>query len=348
MEIERNGQNFKTQLFFEVISALKNLRRRFILELFDKNKTLTKKEIQKSLRKEGLIGNSRKYCPKRIEENHLIPLIKTGLIEEAKEGLFKRTSLGDEINRIIKEVKEFDTLPPPTHRKLYWELILLELREGRKTYRQLQSRLNLNSSSLRELIKRLKNAGFIKVNHPYNAISKPCLSHFTVSPYYPFIRGLKEFLEKTGRSWFTEYSITYYLASKWKNLFGRPINLEEARQLIKKGVEAGDIIKTNGSYRAQIKDPFRRLNSGRKIFELIEEGYDCVPMLTEKSKLHLAAIYKILGRLKKRNLIEEEKEYVTIELREKGKKLADCLFKIKERVELEAKKFNPTKFSGIF
>jgi Mn-dependent DtxR family transcriptional regulator len=303
-------------------------------------------DIQQYLREKGLLKNGRGYSKSRIRENHLIHLIDARLLEEI-DGSFRITSLGNDIRKIISKAKEFNALPIPTHRELYLERILLELRKGRKTYSQLKSKLNIQKPL--GIIKRLKDKGFLKVNHPYSSLSINSLSRFTVSSYYWFIKGIRAYIEKTGSSWFTEYSITPYLNHYWTERFGRPIDSEERCQLIEKGIEAGDIRKSKAQWKLyrSIRDPFRRLSSGRKILNLIEEGCDCVLKMAVKSGLCRDSVYKILRRLEKRNLVERDIEYVTIELTGKGKRLADCLSQIKERVEIEVN-LNPLNFSGFF
>lgn len=320
------------QLFGKVLYVTKNSRRRLILEAFNEHKARSDKDIQQYLKEKGLLKDTRGYSKSKIRENHLILLIETRILEEQEDNLFEITPFGKDIKRIISGVEEFDALPIPTHQELYPERVLLELRDAKKTYSELKSKLNL--SIPRRVIKRLKDAGFIKVNHPYGSFHVSALSRFTVSSYYPFIQGIKAYIRRTGSSWFTEYSITPYLNRYWKERFDRPIDPEETRQLIEKGIETGDIRKSKTQWKLyrSIRDPFRRLSSGRKILNLIEEDHDCVPMMVEKSRLSLASVYKILERLKKSNLIEEHRERVTIELTEKGKRLADCLFKVKRCV----------------
>ncbi|MCW4033068.1 MAG: MarR family winged helix-turn-helix transcriptional regulator, partial [Candidatus Bathyarchaeota archaeon] len=323
--------DYVAQLFEKTLYVVKNSRRRSILEAFNNHKIMSTKDIQQHLKEKGLLKNTRGYTKGRIRENHLILLIETRMLKEPEDNIFEITSFGRDIKGIISKVKEFDALPIPSHHELYPERALLELRDGKKTYSELKE-LDLPSSY--QIMKRLREAGFIKISHPHGLFHASALSRFTVSYYHSFVHGLKAYVEKTGSSWFTEYSITPHLNRYWKERFDKSIDPEETRQLIEKGIGTGDIRKSKSQWKLYklIRDPFRRLSSGRKILNLIEEGYDYVPMMAERSRLSLASIYKILERLKKRNLIEERKEQVTIELTEKGERLADCLFKIKKCV----------------
>jgi len=350
--------DYVAQLFMKVLYAAKNLRRRSILEAFDKQEVLSDRDIQQYLRGKGLVKNSREYSISRIREYHVVPLIEAEMLKEQEDSLFQITSFGNDIKEAIIKVKEFESLPIPTHQELYLERILLELREGKKTYSELKLKLDLPIP--RGVIKRLKDAVLIRVNHPYNSLHVSSLSRFTISLYYPFIQGIRDFIEKTGRSWFTEYSIIHHLTLKWKEKFGKPLDIEEAHRLIEKGIETGDILKSNGSYKLSIKISIETLTPPqRRILGLIKEGYDYDLTMAQKSGLHWSSIYKVLKRLAEKKLVEKHKEYVTVELTEKGKRLADCLFEIKrcvidyissqvadpeERVKSEGKNENKTKF----
>ncbi|MBZ9569394.1 hypothetical protein KJA16_00545 [Patescibacteria group bacterium] len=338
MEMKENDKilyslnDYVAQLFSKVLYATKNSRRRLILEAFNEHKTRTEEDIQQYLKRKGVIKDTRGYSKGKLRKNHLIPLVEAKILEEGEDHLFEITSFGKEIKQIIGRVKELGTLTISPQQTLYPERVLLKLRKGSKRYSKLKSKIYI--STFEKIIQKLVNRGLVRVNHPCGSPHIHSLSHFTTSSYYPFIQSVKTYPERTGRSWFTEYSITHYLAQEWKEKVGRPIDIDEIRELLKKGVEVGDIVKTDGSYKpSSISDPLESLKTpGRKVFNSIKEGYDTVREIKDKSGLSFASTYKILSRLKEKNLIEEHKEYVTIELTEKGRKLADCLFQIKECV----------------
>jgi len=297
------------QLFGQVLYATENPRRRLILEAFNGHKTNSSKGIQRYLKEKDVISDARGYSKSKIRKNHLIPLVEARMLEEREDNLFEITSLGRDVKKIISGVKEFAALPIATHQELYPERVFLALRKSKQTYSELKSKLN--HPTPRQFIKRLTKTGFIRVNHPCGSLHASSFSRFTISFYYPFIQGVKAYLEGTDRSWFTEYSIIHYLGSQWKEKFGKSIDLEEIGKLFEKGVETGDlIIKDDGSYKASvIKDPIGRLKPpGLKILALIQEGYDYVQTIAEESRLPRVSIYKILERLRKKNLIEEHKE----------------------------------------
>ncbi|MBZ9572218.1 hypothetical protein KJA15_02735 [Patescibacteria group bacterium] len=350
MELKKNSQaphshtyiknDYVSQLFGKVLYAIKNLIRRSILKAFNGHKILSDSNIHQRLIEKGLVKNTRTYSKSKIRDNHLILLIETGLLEKQKDGRLKRTSFGNDINEIISGVEEFDALPIPTHRahqELNPERILLEFREGRKTYEEIRSKLNL--PVLKGFIKRLKDKGLIKVNHPENLIRLSYLFRFSVSSYYHFIKGTKNCLKETGRSEFSVYWIITHLNRKWQAIFKRSMEINEAQELLKKGIETGSIKKTNGGYKASIEDltaPIRDLTPNeKKILDLIKAGYTRSSTITKKSGFHRTTVHKILRKLEKKRLVEKYIEHVTIELTERGKRLADSLFKIKECVARE-------------
>jgi len=323
-----------SQLFEKVLYAIKNKKRRLILGAFNEDRILSNKDIQQYLIGKGLVKNKSEYGLKKIRDYYLKPLIETEVIKEERDDLFEITLLGRDVREAIRKFKELEDLPPPTYRGLNRELIFLELRGRKMTYEELKSKLNFHR--LRNIIKRLKDLGFLKLSHPYNLLPITSLSHFTISPYYYFIKGIKAFLEKTGRSWFTEYSIIHHLTLCWKEKFGKPLDLKETLRLIKEGLEVGDIVKTNGGYELSDKLSFETISPSEiKILNLIKEIKKFnVRMASEKGFQGLS-IYKFLERLVEKKLLEKQKEYVEIELTEKGRKLADALFKIKEILKKE-------------
>lgn len=331
-------ENDVSQPFVKVLYAVENLRRRWTLELASNLKTVSTKDVRKYFKEKGVTG---KTSTTTIRDFVIKPLVEAETLKEQENESFKITPFGEDLNEVISGLKELDLLPIPTRRKFYSELILLELRDGKKTYKELKSKLDLPDPY--KVIKRLKDAGFIKVNHPENLIYAPHLFRFSISPYYPFVEGIKSYTEKTSRSWFTEYSIIRHLNLKWQNIFGRSMEINEVRKLLKKGIENGDITKTDGSYEASIKDLTALIRdltgdltpSEKKILNLVKEGYVHCSKIAEKIGFHWASVHRILGRLEKKNLVEKDVEGVTIELTEKGKNLADSLFKIEECVARE-------------
>jgi len=321
--------NYAFQLFGKVLYAVKNLRRRLIIGAFDKLETMSYKEV------------CQHFKEIRDRNCYLKPLVDAKIIGEKEKDLYKITSFGKGINKAINGVKELNLLPIPKSQKLYSELVLLELRAERKTYRELKSKLNLSDAYkvMHQIITRLENAELIKVSHPHNLPSIPYLFHFTLSPYYHFIEGLKSYVEKTDRPWFTEYTIITHLNLKWQAIFGRPMKINEARELLEKGMAKNAILKKDGSYEVSIEELRASLNnlmmSEKKILGLIKEGPKSASMIAEKSGFHYGHVHKILKRLEKRNLVEKYIEYVTVELTEKGERLAGSLFKIKECVTRE-------------
>jgi predicted transcriptional regulator len=216
--LESLSSNEEFQLF-GVIYTLRNSIRRSILEAFAEKETLTGKEIYQYLKKKGLVKTKKGHSPKKIRDYHFPPLIETGMLKELKDNLFEITSFGKDISKSINKFEEFRKLSPLRHRGLHREFILLELRKAKKTFGELKSKLD--SLQLRQIIKRLKDSGFLKVIHPYDLLQITSLSYFIISPYYWFIKAVKDFIEKTKRSWFTEYSIITHLAIFWKEKFGR-------------------------------------------------------------------------------------------------------------------------------
>jgi predicted transcriptional regulator len=323
--------NELSQLFEKLLYAIKNKRRRLILAAFNESETLSIKNLREYSIKRGFL--LRRTHPAEIKRFYLKPWIDSGVLFKLKEGLFQITDLGKDIKKVISQLKEFDQLEVPSHQKFYGEKILLELRDKCKSYQELTLKLKLKDP--KRDVKKLKDKGFLKLNHPKNSIEVSSISYFKLASYYPFIEGLRDFIEKTGRNWFTEYSIITHLNQKWLATFGRPMEINEVQELIKKGMETG-AIKKDGSYEAKREALLIPLTaSEKKIFDLLTvEGSTCLA-LAEKVGLHFASVHKLLKRLEKKNLVERNREVVTIDLTEKGRKLADALFKIKEILKKE-------------
>lgn len=295
------------------------------MEVLNKQRALSDDEIHQYLIEEDLAKNRSEYGKGKIKDCHIIPLIEARLVEEKEKNRFRITSLGKKITVIVSESKELEALPPPMHQTMYSEHIFLELKKGRKTYNELKTLVK--PATLRKLIPRWKNRGFLKVKHPRNSLHVTYLSRFSISSYYLFLQGIRDYLKMSSKSWFTEYSLAHYLTRRWQAKFGKPLDVEEARELIQRGIEAGDIIRTNGAYTFSIQE---LRSSEKKILRLIEKEDVHCSSLAEKSGFHWSTVYKILRRLEKRNLVDKEIEHVTVELTEKGQKLADCLFEIKK------------------
>lgn len=323
MEVRKNDIS---QFLKKMLHVIKNRRRRLILKAFEKSEVMSIGEVRKHLQ-------APKSSHSTITDSYLKPWIEVGVIEKKARGLYKITSFGKEISKIISEQKEFDLLRRPGDPSLFTELTLLELRDGKKRYQELMAKLGLSDPW--KVIKKLKDERFLKVNHPENLIHVPHLFYFSVSPYLLFIEEIKNYVEKAGRSWFTEYAIIKYLNQKWKTIFNRPMDLNEVQELINKGIGKGGIFKkADGSYEVSIKDliaPIENLTASEKrILNLIREEPMTASMIAEKSGLHFASAHKILKRLEKRDLIVRDLTEVTMELTEKGKRLADSLFEIKK------------------
>lgn len=331
-------ENNIVQFFGRIIYAIKNRRKRLILRALVESETMNIREIKKYLQEKDFV---KKISITKIRDRYLNLWLEVGVLQEKEKGLYKITTFGKNINKAISGIKEIDLLPIPIRQRLYPEFVLLVLRDGRKTYKELKLTLNLSDSYkvIHKIIKRLENTNFVEIYHPHNLIRVPYLFHFTMSSYYYFIEGIKDCIEKTNRPWFTEYSVIQHLNQKWLSIFGRTMDLDEARNLLEKGIEMGGIIKTNGSYEISIRDfiaPTRDLTSPeKKILDLIKDGYSQCSTITAKSGFYRTSVNKILKRLEKRNLVKKDVEYVTVELTEKGKRLADSLFKIKEYVAQE-------------
>jgi predicted transcriptional regulator len=327
-----------SQLFEKFLYAIKNKRRRLILEAFNESETWSVKDLRK-------YSIEKSFFPRRTRLNeikrfYLKPWVEVGVIRELEGELFKITDFGKNIREIISQSKELNSLKPSSCQTFYDEKFLLELRNGKKSYRELT--LKVNSSDPIRDIKRLKDRGLVKIVHPKNLLRASSYSKFRISPYYYFIEFLRNWQKETQRSWFTEFSLILALNRKWLEIFGRPLDFNEMHKLIERGLELGEIVKNNGSYSlGSIK---KLLPSELKILELVKNGYRDWSTISAKIGRNPARIRKILKKLERRMLLEREREIVTIELTERGKKLADALFKIREslrehlkrRVEIDA------------
>ena len=315
-----------SQLFEKMLYAIKNRKRRLILEAFNESETLSIKNLREYSIKKSFLSKRT-----HLKRAYLKPWIDAGVLCKLKEDLFEITDLGKDIKKVISETKELDQLEVPSRQKFYGEKILLELRDKSKSYQELTLKLKLRDS--KRDVKKLKDKGFLELNHPKNLIEVSSIFYFKLASYYPFIEGIRDFIEKTGRSWFTEYSIITNLNQKWLAIFNRPMEINEVEELIEKGMERGAILKKDGSYEVSIEG-FSALENltatEKKILDLLTaEGSTCAA-LAEKIGLHFSFVHKLLKRLEKKNLVERNREGVTIELTEKGRKLANSLFKIKE------------------
>lgn len=338
MEMETFDYDELSQLFEKFLHVIKNKRRRLILEAFSESETWGVKDLRKYSIKKN-------FFPLRTHLNeikrfYLKPWVEVGVIRELEGNLFKITDFGKNIGKIISQSEELDLLRPSSCQTFYDEKFLLELRNGKKSYRELTLKVN-TSDPIRD-IKRLKDRGLVKTAHPKNLLRVSFFSKFRISPYYYFIEFLRNWQKKTQRPWFTEFSVILALNQKWLEIFGRPLDFNEVHKLIEKGLESGEIVRNNGSYSlGSIK---KLLPSELKILELVKNGYQDWPTISAKINRHPARIRKILKKLEKKMLLEREREVVTIELTERGRKLADVLFKMREslreylkrRVEIEA------------
>jgi Mn-dependent DtxR family transcriptional regulator len=73
--------------------------------------------------------------------------------------------------------------------------------------------------------------------------------------------------------------------------------------------------------------------SQRELLSLIKKGKRFDTRAAREKGFKESSVYKFLKQLEEKRLIERQREYPMIELTEKGKQIADCLFEIKEIVD---------------
>jgi len=115
-----------------IFAGIRNPRRCAILDDLCTYEGLTLEQIARNLRK-------RKYYHSRstIQEYYLKPLIKGGLIEPSKQGLYRITCLGEKIQRELRQIEEYTDLL--NQGKCYEEFFLtaLAMSDTQMSYGQL-------------------------------------------------------------------------------------------------------------------------------------------------------------------------------------------------------------------
>jgi len=148
--LEMNGTLCRTDHVHDLLNAIKNDRRRKVIEALSEC-PLTMKGLQRYLKNEG-------YChsQRTIASEYVKPLMKTGLVK--KDGDKHRLTLyGQKFLGVLNRFKIENPLPPRSH--CHEETVLKKLRDGPKSHKDLVNSVTQNSLS--RSLRRLAENGLI-------------------------------------------------------------------------------------------------------------------------------------------------------------------------------------------
>jgi len=120
------------KLIRTVVGAIKNPRRRAILDALCNYEGLTLEQLARNLKKRGYY-----HSRSTILEYYVKPLIRGRLIEQTGQRLFRISCLGEKIQRESKQIEEYTDLVNQGKCYEAFFLIALSIAEGQLSYGQL-------------------------------------------------------------------------------------------------------------------------------------------------------------------------------------------------------------------
>ena len=120
------------RLMRDVFTAIKNSRRRAILDDLCNYEGLTLEQLARKLRKRGYY-----HSRSTILEYYVTPLIRGRLIKQIRQNLFRISGLGEKVQRELKPIEEYSELLNPGNCYEEFFLVALSMASGQLSYGQL-------------------------------------------------------------------------------------------------------------------------------------------------------------------------------------------------------------------
>ncbi|MEM4704481.1 MAG: hypothetical protein QXJ02_05365 [Candidatus Bathyarchaeia archaeon] len=154
-ELRQLGRRLQNSSFIEqLLNTLKNKRRLEILDIISKTPQ-TLNGVQRELKKKGHL-----HSQKIIEEEYLVPLLKTELVKE-EIGRYSATAFGRRVNELARNLRTIEN-SLPAHSECYEEKLLMALIENPKKFEDIER--IVPTKSVARVLSRLQKLGLVETS----------------------------------------------------------------------------------------------------------------------------------------------------------------------------------------